>query len=1100
MRDLSDRTLLFASELVRFMGCNHAIALDLLRKRGEGPRPKQGGELAKLLQRRGNAHEVEYLATLKAAGRNVIEIPVSRDLTHDAKATADAMAGGAEVIYRGAFVSGKWGGRADFLERVDRRSELGDFSYEVTETKLSRRPYAKHALQLAVYSDMLAEVQGVAPERAYVRLGDGSLETIKLANCVHYARLARSRLEAFVEKPATTRPIPCSDCSFCRWSDHCSAAWRDEDSLFNVAGISRFEVRKLEAAGVSTMADLSKLNRLVDGIAVKPLTKLKVKARLQHERKTGDPSYKRLKLEAGNGYDLLPKPNKGDVFYCVERDPYFEGGIDYLHGLRWGQHYEPFWSLERDAECEAVAGLMDFLYGRFKNPSSAHVYHYGSDVIDTLRDLTKRHGKKKAFLELLFRQKSFVDLRAVVKGGLILSEPDYSIRSVERFYHVEPEDSFLGEGWPSIAYETWNERRNQETLNKIQKHNCARCISIQRLRDWLVSIRKDVPWPDPISDQEARGLRSHYDFGLLLEEEHSVDISDPDQCNEHEAALRNLQKFRSREALGTRKILCDSMNKDKDELMEDFRALVGLNAIAPPKRVDCDLVRTYEFPDQATKLDFGGIAVAVVDGEIKKNVVVDAMDAFEKKVTVRPMWQRFENATRRILSEKIELHPSLPIRAGSISSAISEISSDPSRFAAANDILLNRAPRFGAVADAGVGEGVSTDGVISTICAMNETMLPIQGPPGSGKTSVSVRAILSLLKNGCRIGVASGNHGAIRNMILRCIDAGVESKCRIAHKIRKGDYEYPRGCRVHCAIRNSDPALAGAQMVGGTAFFFSRPENALKFDWLFVDEAGQVSLADMVGMGRAARNIVLVGDPCQLPNVTVGEHPSPANLSCLEWILAGNTTMPPERGIFLSTTYRMHPAVCRYVSAQFYEGRLECAAGTNEQEVFNTPWPEAGVFWVPCEHEGNTQSAEEEAAAIREAIDELLTGMWTNSEGETRPMEPSDIIVVAPYNAQAALLRRRLQGGIQIGTVDKFQGQEAAVSIVSMTASSLDETPRGIEFLLSRNRINVAISRARALSLVFGSNRLREAVCRTVEQVHLVNTLCDLKVYERGGR
>lgn len=1098
MQDLGDRTLLSASELMRFMGCSHAVALDMLRKRGEGPSLQPDGELAKLLQRRGNAHEAKYLASLKTAGRDVIEIPVSRDLAHDAKVTADALASGADVVYQGAFVSGKWGGRADFLERVKRRSELGDFSYEVTETKLSRRPYARHALQLAVYSDMLAEVQGLAPEWAHVRLGDGSLETIRLANCVHYARLARSRFEAFVDESTPTRPIPCSDCSFCHWADHCSATWRVEDSLFNVAGISRFEVRKLEAAGVTTMAELSELNRLVDGIAVKPLTKLKVRARLQHERKSGDPSYERLKLEAGNGYGLLPKPNKGDVFYCVERDPYFEGGVDYLHGLWWGKHHELFWSLERDAESTAVAGLMDLLYSRFKKRTNAHVYHYGSNVIDTLHDLTKRHGKKKAFLELLLRQKRFVDLRAVVKGGLILSEPDYSIRSMERFYQFDPEDTSVVDGWSSIAYETWNERRSQDTLNKIKKHNCARCISIQRLRDWLVSVRKDTPWPDPISDQEARGRRSHYDIGLLLEEEHLASIKDTDQGNENEANLLNLRNFRSREALGAWKILRDSMDKDKDELMEDFKVLVGLRAIAPPKRVDCDLVRTYEFPDQATKLDVGGIVAAVVDGKIKENIVIDVMDALEKKVTLRPMWQRFENKTRDILSEKVELHPALPITAGSISDAISEISSEPSRFAAANDILLNRTPRFDTAVDAGVGEGVSTEGVIAAIGAMNETMLPIQGPPGSGKTSVSVRAILTLLKDGHRIGVASGNHGAIRNMILRCVDAGVDSKCRIAHKIRKGDCGYPKGYRVHCATRNSDPALAGAQLVGGTAFFFSRPENALKFDWLFVDEAGQVSLADMVGMGRAARNIVLVGDPCQLPHVTVWEHPRPANLSCLEWVIGDNATMLPERGIFLPTTYRMHPAICRYVSAQFYDGRLEHDVKTSEQKVSYTPWPEAGVYWVPCEHEGNTQSSDEEAAAIRGAINGLLAGTWTNSEGEDRPMEPSDIIVVAPYNAQAALLRRCLQGGIRIGTVDKFQGQEAAVSIVSMTASSLDETPRGMEFLLSHNRINVAISRARALSLVFGSIRLREAACKTVEQVQLVNTLCDLQVYERG--
>jgi superfamily I DNA and/or RNA helicase len=287
--------------------------------------------------------------------------------------------------------------------------------------------------------------------------------------------------------------------------------------------------------------------------------------------------------------------------------------------------------------------------------------------------------------------------------------------------------------------------------------------------------------------------------------------------------------------------------------------------------------------------------------------------------------------------------------------------------------------------------------------------------------------------------------------------------------------------------------LTNADVVGGTAFFFSRPDFEQTFDWLFVDEAGQVGLANMVAMGRSARNIVLVGDPRQLPQVIQGAHPEPANLSCLDWMLGDHATVPTDRGIFLPISRRMHPDVCRFVSDQVYEGRLASHPDTARQCVTGTSFPEAGAFWVPVEHEGNAQTAAEEVLAIQAAARDLLSGAWTEKNGITRPMRESDIIVVAPYNAQVNALRGALPDGIRVGTVDKFQGQEAPVCLISMTASTAEETPRGMDFLFSINRINVAVSRAKGLALVFGAPRLREAKCETVEEMRLVNTLCVLQ-------
>lgn len=209
-------------------------------------------------------------------------------------------------------------------------------------------------------------------------------------------------------------------------------------------------------------------------------------------------------------------------------------------------------------------------------------------------------------------------------------------------------------------------------------------------------------------------------------------------------------------------------------------------------------------------------------------------------------------------------------------------------------------------------------------------------------------------------------------------------------------------------------------------------------------------------------------------------------------MLGEHATVPPDRGIFLPISRRMHPDVCRFISDQVYEGRLTSHPDTVRQSVTGAPFPEAGAFWVPVSHEGNAQIASEEVAAIQAATSELLRGTWTEKDGSSRPMRQTDIIVVAPYNAQVNALRDALPDGIRVGTVDKFQGQEAPVCLVSMTASSAEETSRGMEFLFSLNRINVAVSRAKGLSLVFGAPRLREAKCETIAQMRLVNTLCGL--------
>ena len=499
MRELGGVILLSATDLIRFMGCAHATTLDLMRIRGDGPEPKRDSEDAALLQKRGDAHEAAHLLRLKALGRQVVAI-ARGDLAGNAEATRATLVAGAEVIYQGAFLSSRWGGWSDFLERVGRPSALGQFSYEVADTKLKRRPHPKHVLQLVLYSDLLAEIQGVIPEFAHVELGSGERATIRLADYAHYARAARTRLEAFVADPAPTRPTPCADCALCRWTEHCDSVWAAEDSLFKVANISRGQVKKLEAAAITTMATLATRAGSVRDMAPETLGKLHKQALFQHARKTGAPHYELRPAQPGKGFDLLPEPQPGDIFYDIEGDPHYDGGLEYLHGLWFDGAFRAFWAHNVQAEAAALSDLLDFLRDRLAVFPKARIYHYASYEITALRRLTAKYGIGEAFLDRLVRERRFVDLFAVVRGGLICSEPNYSIKSLEVFYGLQRKGEVKTAGGSIVAYERWRETGEQLVLDEIEAYNRIDCESTERLRDWLVQIRPQGPWPQVGAD------------------------------------------------------------------------------------------------------------------------------------------------------------------------------------------------------------------------------------------------------------------------------------------------------------------------------------------------------------------------------------------------------------------------------------------------------------------------------------------------------------------------------------------------------------------------------------------------------------------------
>jgi len=618
MRKIVGNILFSATDLMRFMGCTHATHLDLMRLRGEGPEPGENTEDAALLQKQGDAHEAAHLAGLKADGKRVVEIDRG-DLDSDAEATRAALAAGAEVVFQGAFLSGNWGGWSDFLERVERPSDLGAFSYEVADTKLKRQPHPKHVLQLVLYSDLLAEIQGIAPEFAHVELGTGERATIRLADYAHYARAARAWLEAFVADPPPTRPVPCSDCALCRWADHCKSVWTAEDSLFNVANVTKGQVKKLEAAGISTMAALAGHNQPIRGMAESTRLRLVTQARLQHARKIGEPTFELRSPEQDKGFELLPEPRPGDVFYDIEGDPHYEGGLEYLHGVWFDGQFCAFWAHDHEAESRALSDLLAFFRDRLAAFPEARIYHYAPYEITALRRLTTNYGIGEAFVDRLLRERRFVDLYAVVRGGLICSEPNYSIKSLEAFYGLEREGEVKTAGGSVVAYERWRETGEQQILDEIEEYNRIDCISTERLRDWLVHIRPEGPWPRIGADASDKEVEEDTEAQAF-----HARLATSGLPGDRQSMLFDLGMFHKREAKPAWWAIFDSLGKDDDELIDDLDALGGLVAtgdVAPIKR---SVQRTYRFPAQETKLR-GGKKASIPTPEGFTSVSVESL-------------------------------------------------------------------------------------------------------------------------------------------------------------------------------------------------------------------------------------------------------------------------------------------------------------------------------------------------------------------------------------------------------------------------------------------------------------------------------------------
>jgi uncharacterized protein len=403
-------------------------------------------------------------------------------------------------------------------------------------------------------------------------------------------------------------------------------------------------------------------------------------------------------------------------------------------------------------------------------------------------------------------------------------------------------------------------------------------------------------------------------------------------------------------------------------------------------------------------------------------------------------------------------------------------------------LLRRELPRlFGDGADTERSFTSDTAELSTVVTALDAGCLAIQGPPGTGKTYTGAHLISALRASGQRVGVTAVSHAAIDNLLLEV--AEVDPSVKI---LRRGK---PTVSIPNLAL-NGDPGkwLKGEHDVyAGTTWAFANEKMTAEpaVDVLIIDEAGQMSLADALAAMGSARKVILLGDPLQLPQVSKAVHPEGSGASVLDYVMGEEHTIEANRGVFLETTRRMHPDVCSFISRQMYEDRLSAYESCSLQSVDG----ETGLRWIRTEHQGCDTSSPEEAEIVASLVRSSIGRKFTDHHGITRTMTAADVMVVAAYNAQVDLITAMLSADpdtaeARVGTVDKFQGQEAPVVIFSMATSSQLEISRSVDFLFSRERLNVAISRARAMAYLICTEELLNARAKTVEQMRLIGMLC----------
>lgn len=1033
--------------------------------------------------------------------------------------------------------------------------EASNTGYIAWDAKLAKSAKAQYLLQVALYVDALDQLGFKGDGQAGLILGSRKLERFDENEMVPAMQLAREviarvtieadaaaasgNLDAFSLDNLQLFCDSLSTCDYCEYPLLCEKKRIEVDHLQQVFRINGSQIKKLNSVGITTMRALAAATdeQRPEGFVPGTYDKLRRQARLQVQTIESDtPAFELLDdPEIG----VLPPPSQNDIFFDMEGFPFFEeeGGLEYLFGAtNRSKVFTAFWAHSRAEEATAFADFVDFATAALASDPSAHIYHYANYEVAALGKLATRHGVREKEVFELINSGRMVDLLKVVTGSLVIGMPSYSIKKLEAYYgfardaEVTNAMASVDEYGRYVELALAGDPEAEKVISDIARYNEEDCISTGALYDWLASLpgahakfeefRKQVDIKKARAEQDGESAAGQSKQAQQAEAELEVLIAKTahlemalanwpwgeDEDADYRAtiwqALTHSMLFYNRESVAKWREWGLLKEADEEALGRDRKALVvkGCTSVSNDGALEQSGRRVkveYEYRMTAEQTCF------LKSGD---EVFVRYSVGANQHETDQGEIYSFENGvirfSRNVLPSDINLEPDAIFERSQIGARPKPavvgtwVQSATSRWGSplnsapighpAMDLLMRRKPRL--VDNASLPEVVDENylpAITEAVLRLDHSILAIQGPPGTGKTYLASQVIRELTDRGFSVGVTANSHPAVENLLAAIVAAGVPST--LVAKRNKDDAKDARAWTVPTS--NKDVAtwrtnLAGqGHVIGGTSWnFASKDFREQAFDYLFIDEAAQFSLVDALAASTGVKNIVLLGDPQQLTQVIQAIHPGGVANSALGHYMGENEILPSDFGYFVEVTRRMHPEVNRPVSWLSYQGRLHAHADAKARAIDDI---RPGFAAVPVKHDGNASHSNEEAAEVLRLV-ELLA----------RKIEQTEIMVVAPFNAQVSLIRQTLDASrfneVEVGTVDKFQGREAMAVIVSLASSSADDAPRGLGFILDRNRLNVALSRAKTNSFLVYSPGLLKAGLANVEQLTSVSRLTGL--------
>lgn len=1122
--DNSPELLFSPSDLTRFVDSPFAswMARYQLEVPDFGLTKDPPDPLLDYLAGKGLEHESAFLSELRTRFADVVSIDSRLSDAEKLEATRAAMLEGAQVIFQACLEKLPFRGYADFLIRVEAPSNLGDYAYVAWDTKLAKEMKPYFILQLCCYSDMLEAMQGFLPDTATVVLGTGEQVSFNVSDYFSYYLATK---DEFLEQQRAFDSQAMSDPfqypQHGEWSAYVESLRQARDHLSKVANITRNQIAKLERAGITSMRALADAeNDRIPQLHQEIYRALQEQAKLQARSEDSGQTEWVLREPAAdrvNGLVHLPPENPADLYWDLEGFPLEEGGLEYLWGCTYFDEegtrcFWERWAHDHDAEQQAFTDFIQWAYQRWRENPSMHIYHFGHYEVSVCKRLMGRYGACEFEVDQLLRHGVFVDLYRIVLQGLVVGEPAYSIKNIEHLYRGKRETAVASGGESVVVYAKWREAPvgpdwpNSDILRNIRDYNVDDCNSTQELTAWLRQVQADagLVWQQPAGSDDAPQEREPDDLEKL--EGRLLALTEDDRETEEvrflARQLAHLVLFHRRENKPTWWRYFERCAMSFEELYDDPDSLAGCIRTDREPFKYSPRVRnlTYEYrfdPSQEFRnrrfeqvhvlgLEDRAAKVAEVDGE-KGLLLLSRKHAPPDQIDV-------------IVHDYV--HP------GAIEESISAIGE---RYLESRQLdkplrefLLRAHPDVdpGLLRQVEVATGDERlPATIQAVFGLNNTVLTVQGPPGSGKTYTASHVILALLQAGKRVGITSNSHKAINHLMVstfRLCEAKGQSFPFT--KVQQGDDELFEQYPFEQIKSGGDiwgGLYPGSCVIGATAWGFSTSGGQV--DYLFIDEAGQVSLAKLAAMCPQAANIICLGDQMQLPQPIQGTHPGDSACSILDYFLMERATVPPELGIFLNQTFRMHQEVNHFISQAIYNGRLGNDPLCDNQKILldaaaaNLIPVGTGIHYLEIAHTGNKQASSEECEYIAQLVNALGNCHWVDKHGVEQSLTREDILVVAPFNYQVNELRKSVGDSARIGTVDLFQGQEAPIVIISMAASVAADSARGVDFLLNQNRLNVAVSRAKALAIIVASKTLLEGTPGRLQDMRLYNLFYRLK-------